>query len=1110
MDEDLEQLEQAISSLEAQRSTLGDAVVDLALGAMQQRLNTLRAQAPTRRQISVLFLDIVNSSSLSRQLDPEDIHKIFDGMLSRCTSIVLQYGGRAIQYAGDSLMAGFGTEQANEGDAEQAVHCGLALLSEGEKLAQQMEKDYNFKGSGVRVGIHTGPVLLGSGADAVTTIRGATVNLAARMEQSAPIGKLRISQDTWLLVRGTFEFSSQPPMQVKGYDQPIHSWLVTKPLRQKFLLAGRGVTGLSTPLFGREAELEQLINLINDTATSGTQNILTIIANPGLGKSRLLQEFTQYLKFKNLKTTLLQGRAHPQSQMQPYGLLRNIVLSLSGVADSDSGNIAKQKIVSTLSPLLTTTGESGSHWIGQLIGLPFSGSPHLRGVDARQLRDSAFNALREVFQGLADQHKTSVLVILLEDLHWADDGSLDFLETIESSDNNPPMLVLMTSRPEILERRPECVEVQSRQPLTLSALSARESRHLAEALLSKMESDAEQIQDLLIDRAEGNPYYMEELVNMLLDQGAIRVEHREGEDIWHSVADKLQTSHLPSSLIEVLQARLHALNTDDRRALQLASVIGHVFWDDALQTLDPEATAAVPSLRRKELVLQHPTSTFSRTTEEAFQHHLLHEVTYNTVLNSIKQQGHAQTAMWLAQRVGDRTAEYLAITADHFYRAGDFNRAVDFFEQAAQNAKQSFANNEVLHYADRALQIDKFKDPQRRSALLRLQEEAADYAGLWERTQQAIDDRSDIAEATDNDALRASVMLSRARQSSRLGKEQDALQYAQQALAVAEHCNAANTAALACGQIGHSLYLSGQMDAVRPLIETGLKWISQALQQDDSEGNRISELQLYNYLAIAEIGTMRLSSALLAAENALRRAKTQGVQRMIAATLNTIAGVEMALGRADKAIPRLEEAVTLAAQHNWLLVESFARHNIGVSQRMAGRFHLAHDSNDLAADIAERIQLGQHHARCLMMRGIIFFDQKKLQKALEAYDQALDIFKSLNDEPYCCQVQARIAIVQLELGQLPSAQSNIDTVAKAFSEGISLDGTEEPLYASLACVRVWDAVNDSRALSRIKLTYQELQRQIALIENEQDRQCILTTVTPYPEIIAVWEKLIAK
>ena len=261
MSREQHQLETGMAALEAQRVLLGDAVVDAALGPMRSRLLALRVPstdprepAQTLRQVSILFVDVVGSTTLGQHLDPEEISVVMDGALSRGAALVHDHRGRVLQYAGDNILAAFGADEASEDDTERAVRCGLALLELGKALAAEVQAAHGHGGLNVRVGLHTGRVLLGGGVDEDGSIRGQAVNIAARMEQTAPAGALRISHDSYVQVRGLFEVSAPEPLQVKGVDEPIITYLVVKAKPRSFRFATRGIEGVSTRMIGREAE----------------------------------------------------------------------------------------------------------------------------------------------------------------------------------------------------------------------------------------------------------------------------------------------------------------------------------------------------------------------------------------------------------------------------------------------------------------------------------------------------------------------------------------------------------------------------------------------------------------------------------------------------------------------------------------------------------------------------------------------------------------------------------------------------------------------------------------------------------------------------------------
>ena len=299
-----------------------------------------------------------------------------------------------MQYAGDSVLAAFGVAQAQEDDAERAVRCGLALIPVGATLSERVQREHGHAGCDVRIGIHTGPVLLSGGAGSAATIWGNTVHFAARMEQTAPPGRVRISQDTWRLVRGAFDFEEQPRLQVKGYPEALQTWLVLNARQRSFRAPARGIEGIATPMIGRAGELALLTEAFETAVADKALTLVNVVGDAGLGKSRLVNEFDRWLETRPRSTWIFRGRAHPQSLQQPYGVLRDLLCWRFEIQDSDTLATAQAKLAQGLGPVFGDRAEEQIALLGQLIGLDYRESPHVAGIlnDARQLRARAFHA----------------------------------------------------------------------------------------------------------------------------------------------------------------------------------------------------------------------------------------------------------------------------------------------------------------------------------------------------------------------------------------------------------------------------------------------------------------------------------------------------------------------------------------------------------------------------------------------------------------------------------------------------------------------------------------------------------------------------------------------
>jgi predicted ATPase/class 3 adenylate cyclase len=841
-----ERLVAAIAALEAQRSALGDAVVDALLAPARAELAALQARAAkpaepeqTLKQVSILFLDVVNSTALGQQLDPEDIGAVMDGALARATAIVQSHGGRVLQYAGDNLLAAFGADTAREDDAERAVLCGLALCELGRTMGEVVQRVHRRDGVHVRVGIHTGDVMLGGGVNDEGTIRGSSVNIAARMEQTAPPGALRISHDTHALVRGRFEVLAQEPLQVKGIDAPIRSVLVQRARARVSAAERRGVDGVATRMIGRDAEFESLCETYSRVSDTGTLALVSVVADAGLGKSRLLAEFTRWLGARPERATLLSGAALPQTQQQAYGLLRDIVTAHLQITEDDTPDAARAAIERGFAKVFAGSDasavEAQAHLVGHLIGFDWQHSRHVQGVvhDPQQIRSRAFYALAQLLRRLA-QSGGAPLVLILEDLHWADDPSLDFVSNLVDVDRDVPLLIVSAARPELAQRRPEWADGRPpRQRFELQPLDKRASRDLVHELLQRLPEVPAALRELLTGGAEGNPFYMEELVRMLIDQGAVFVGSGAGET-WRLDADRLLATRVPPTLTGVLQARLDDLSPQQKRCLQQASIVGPVFSDRTLYAFDGAVHVELPALEQRGLlVAQAPTSP-ADARSYAFKHALLHQVVYGTVLKRARREWHGRLARWYTAQVEQgslRDDEVLPLTAQHHELAGEALEAALCHASAAEHAAARFAHGAVIDHVARALPLlDSLSDrAELEQELLRCRWRLLSQRGLTlERTGRVAEHRTDLeamhelAERSSEAVWHAVVASRRASVALRLADWSAAASHARRAMQCADDARDAtmrldNQATLALALRGQR-----QLESALTLGEQGL------------------------------------------------------------------------------------------------------------------------------------------------------------------------------------------------------------------------------------------------------------------------------------------------
>ena len=703
--EEVQQLEQAIAALEAQRAILGDAVVDAALTPMRAKLSGLEkaSKATQQRKLAtVLFMDIVGSTSITQDLDPEDAMTIMDTALQRLANPVNAHGGQVIRFMGDGFLALFGAPMARENEPEMGVRAGLQILVEAQVYARELEAQWHIPDFNVRVGISTGLVIIGGDSEADNTIMGTTVNLAAHLEKAAKPGTVLISDHTIQHIRGIFDVQRLEPITLEGFDTPNQVFQVHRARPPAFRLSMQSVAGVESSMVGRDVELLMLQNMFRDATEDGEVHVVTVVGEAGVGKSRLLYEFEKWIEMLPEEIKFFKGRATLETETMPYGLVRRMFAHHFQILESDSAAQVREKFRAGMAAVLNS---NQADLVGQLLGLDFSTS--------QAVQDQLGS---EVFGELAADHLASYLqavaseptVIFLEDIHWADDSSLDLLDQLVAAVPETQLLVVCLARPPLFERRPSWGEGQEiHTQIILKPLSRRASRALVSEILKKAGGVPHELRDLIVEGAEGNPFYVEELIKMLIEDGVIVP----GEQHWHIELERLAEVRVPLTLTGILQARLDSLPGEEKTILQRASVVGRLFWGALVAELasDKVDTAQVDKLleevRRRELISRRETSIFDATDEYIFKQALLRDVTYETVLLKMRRVYHAQVAQWLESTAGERISEYLSLIARHYELAGDTAKAVKFLQRLGEESLKVSAFSDARRAFEQALAL---------------------------------------------------------------------------------------------------------------------------------------------------------------------------------------------------------------------------------------------------------------------------------------------------------------------------------------------------------------------------------------------------------------------
>ncbi len=709
-----EKLEAAIAAQETLRPTLGDAVVDLTVAALRAKLASLDAPADAaqRKLVTILFADVSGFTAMSETMDAEEVRDTMNALWEKLDAAILKHGGRIDKHIGDALMAIFGVPAAKEDDPERAVLAALALQAELKAFAEQSGRDLKM-----RIGVNTGNALLGAvGSNAEFTAMGDAVNLASRLEHAAPIGGILISHGTYLHVRGVFTVEAQKPIEVKGKKEMIQTYIVARAKPRAFRIGTRGLD-IETKMVGRDAELKQLQEGMEASFEDCETQMTTVVGDAGMGKSRLLFEFTQWFDLHPKQFWYFAGRASPGTADSPFGLLRDVISQRFQIADGDATADVRAKFERGAAEFFKDDPRAAekSHYIGRLLGFDFDGSPHVAALASNPtlLRERGTESLIELLRAA---EKASPILLLLEDVHWADDASLDFVASLLAREKVLRLFILALSRPTLYERRPSWGEGQTgHRKIALTQLSKRDSRRLVDDILSKVEALPESLRDMVVSGSEGNPFYVEELIRMLMEDGVID----RSSERWRVNAERLAEAKVPATLVGVLQARLDSLAAAEKEVLQCASVIGRIFWDDGVGRMFPAVSGELmEKLRGKDMVFRRENSAFLGINEFIFKHALLRDVAYESVLKKQRREYHAVAARWLAERAGERADEFASQIARHHELAGETDKAATLLRRAARGSYRRGGIAEAVEAILKAVSLEPPESPSRASALI--------------------------------------------------------------------------------------------------------------------------------------------------------------------------------------------------------------------------------------------------------------------------------------------------------------------------------------------------------------------------------------------------------
>ena len=529
-----------------------------------------------RKLVTALFCDIVGSTTLAEQMDPEDWREIVTGTHQRVSEAVYRYEGTIAQLLGDGVLAFFGAPLAHEDDAERAIRAGLIILASIQDYAAELRKEKRVENFQMRVGLNTGPVVVGNiGSDLHMEYLavGDTVNLASRMQSAAEPNTILISENTHRFVTTLFEFEDRGKIAVKGKAEPIQVYSVLS--ERKGATRQRGIAGLQSPMVGRESEYAQLLQVLSN-ARAGRGAIVSVIGEAGLGKSRLVAEWRKAALGGDQPMHWVEGRCLSFGTSMAHHLSTDILRGVIGVPAGSSEEETHAALKKSVEALFGDETKDVYPFLGHLLGLKLEEdmAARVKYLDGPALQAKYISAYKRLLEATAKQ---APMVIVCEDIHWADPSSIELGLQVLSSVAQVPLVVVFVSRPDKDSAGWKLISQSKDIPgagaieLHLSPLSENDSRALVNNLL-EIEALPDSLRKLILAKAEGNPFFVEEVIRMLIDRGGIT--RQEGK--W-TVTREINNIEIPDTLQGVLTARIDRLPEEAKRTLQIAAVIGRKF-----------------------------------------------------------------------------------------------------------------------------------------------------------------------------------------------------------------------------------------------------------------------------------------------------------------------------------------------------------------------------------------------------------------------------------------------------------------------------------------------------------------------------------------------------
>jgi class 3 adenylate cyclase/tetratricopeptide (TPR) repeat protein len=898
-----------------------------------------------RKQVTVLFADLKGSMELLADRDPEEARKLLDPVLERMMEAVHRYEGTVNQVMGDGIMALFGAPLAHEDHAVRACYAALRMQESVRRYSEDLRRSHGIEVQ-IRVGLNSGEVVvrsIGSDLHMDYTAVGQTTHLAARMEQLATPGSIRLTVATLRLAEGYVEVKPLGPVPIKGLGAPVEVYEATGASEARSRLQAASARGL-TRFVGRDAEVEQLRRAL-EQAVAGRGQLVATVGEPGVGKSRLFHEFSHSHRVQDW--LILQSGSVSYGKATSYLPVVDLLKAYFKVHDREAHRETREKVTGKLLTLDRAL-EPTLPALLALLDAPVE-DPQWEALDPPQRRQRTLEALKRL---LLRESQVQPLLVIVEDLHWIDTETQAFLDTLVESLPTARVLLLVNYRPEY---RHGWSSKSYYTQLRLDALPPASAAELLQALLGS-DATVEPLKAVLIARTGGNPLFLEESVRMLVETNTLT-----GERSAYRLARPLDAIEVPATVQAILASRIDRLSPEDKQLLQTASVVGK---DVPFALLHAIAELSEDKLRGGLSRLQaaeflYETGLYPEL-EYTFKHALTHEVAYGSLLHERRRTLHARLTHTLETIYDDRLNEQLEPLAHHAYRGELWEKAVHYARLAGDEASARSAHRQVIELDQQAIgalahmrqaRETLLAELELRQSLRNAQLAAGDLDSIPPNLQRALT----LAETLDEDNWRAWILTSLAHYHWLIRDLARAFELCQRALGIAERLADAQLTAGARFVLGEVHWARGEYKTAVGLFQQNLPFVTDEVPRGLARGPVINSVVNRRWLAqsLAELGAFE--AAIVAGREALRIAETKNHPYSLANALVPLGTAMLRAGRFVEAVDLVERDVEICRAFSFRDMLRTALPMLAAAYAQTGRWADAHTIMNESARVLSRL-----------------------------------------------------------------------------------------------------------------------------------------------------------